>query len=327
MPKLMDGIREALKEAMEADPEVFVLGEDVAVGGPFGATAGLLGAFGPGRVINTPISEDTIMGLAVGAALAGKRPVVEIMFADFITLAMNQLVAHAAKLRYMSGGQLSVPMVIRLQQGALGAWGAHHSQSFEAWLAHVPGLKVVAPSNAGDAKLLLHAAIQDEDPVVFLEHRALYFREEGDGAQALLPVSRDRGARVLRPGTDVTIAGYLRTALDATEAAKALEPEGVSAEVIDLRWLSPLDMDTLLTSVAKTHRLVIAHEAVTAGGLGAEIAARVQELAFDELDAPVERVGAPFAPVPAAPALEEAFVPDTQAIIAAVERTLGRQLS
>jgi len=296
-----------------------VLGEDVAVGGPFGATAGLLNAFGPDRVINTPISEDTIMGLAVGAALAGKRPIVEIMFADFITLAMNQLVAHAAKLRYMSGGQLSVPMVIRLQQGALGAWGGHHSQSLEAWLAHVPGLKVVAPCDSGDARSLLLAAIRDEDPVVFLEHRALYFREDTATSNG-----HTTGARVLRPGTDVTVVSYLRTALDAVEAARTLETQGVSAEVIDLRWLSPLDLGTVLQSVAKTHRLVIAHEAVETGGLGAEIAARVQAEAFDELDAPIERVGAPFAPVPASPVLEAAFVPGTDAIVKAALKTLGR---
>ena len=319
MPKLIDGIRDALNEAMTADPEVFVLGEDVAVGGPFGATAGLLDAFGPERVINTPISEDTIMGLAVGAALAGKRPIVEIMFADFITLAMNQLVAHAAKLRYMSGGQLAVPMVIRLQQGALGAWGGHHSQSLEAWLAHVPGLKVVAPCDSGGARSLLLAAIRDEDPVVYLEHRALYFRED------VLPSNgHTAGARVLRPGSDVTVVSYLRTALDAVAAANALGAQGVSAEVIDLRWLSPLDVATVLKSVAKTHRLVIAHEAVETGGLGAEIAARVQAEAFDELDAPIERVGAPFAPVPASPVLEDAFVPGTDAIVRAALKTLGR---
>jgi len=321
LAKLIDGIRKGLREAMQADPEVFLLGEDVAVGGPFGATAGLLEAFGPDRVLNTPISEDTIMGVAVGAALARKRPVVEIMFADFITLAMNQLVGHAAKLRYMSGGQLSVPMVIRLQQGALGAWGAHHSQSFEAWLAHVPGLKVVAPSNAEDARALLRAAIEDEDPVVFLEHRALYFRDESEAGQHAGPTL---GARVVRTGTDVTIAGYLRSALDAAEAARALESQGVSAEVIDLRWLSPLDMNTLLASVTKTHRLVIAHEAVASGGLGAEIAACVQTEAFDELDAPIERVAAPFSPVPASPALEEAFVPGAGAIVRAALHTLGR---
>lgn len=319
MPKLIDGIREGLREAMQTDPEVFVLGEDVAVGGPFGATVGLLDAFGPERVINTPISEDTIMGLAVGAALAGKRPIVEIMFADFITLAMNQLVAHAAKLRYMSGGQLSVPMVVRLQQGALGAWGGHHSQSLEAWLAHVPGLKVVAPCDSGDARSLLLTAIRDEDPVVFLEHRALYFREDATTSNG-----HTTGARVLRPGKDVTVVSYLRTALDAVEAARTLETQGVSAEVIDLRWLSPLDIASVLASVAKTHHLVIAHEAVETGGLGAEIAARVQSEAFDELDAPIERVGAPFAPVPASPVLEDAFVPGTDAILKAALKTLGR---
>lgn len=320
MPKFIDGIRDALREAMSGDPDVFVLGEDVAVGGPFGATAGLLDAFGPDRVINTPISEDTIMGLAVGAALAGKRPIAEIMFADFLTLAMNQLVAHAAKLRYMSGGQLSVPMVVRVQQGALGAWGAHHSQSLEAWLAHIPGLKVVAPSTGADAHQLLRAAIQDDDPVLFLEHRALYFKNDPPGL-GKVPVS---GARVLRPGRDVTIVSYQKTVWDAMDAAKTLAGEGIEAEVVDLRWLSPIDWDSIIDSVRRTHRLVVAHEAVTTGGLGAEIAARVTLEAFDDLDAPAERVGAPFTPVPASPVLEAAFVPDAAAIMAAVHRVVGR---
>ena len=318
--RLVDALHDALQEEMRRDPAVFVLGEDAAVGGPFGVTSGLAEEFGEGRVINTPISEDAIMGLAVGAALAGRRPVVEIMFMDFIPLAMNQLVNHAAKLRYMSGGQLSVPMVVRAQQGAAGGWGAHHSQSLESWFVHVPGLRVVAPSTPADAKGLLKAAIRDDNPVLFLEHRGLYFREDEVDGEAAVKLG---SAKVVRAGGDVTIAAYLRMVSEAMEAAQELERRGISAEVVDLRSLSPLDMDTILESVNKTHRLVVAHEGVVTGGVGAEVAAGVQERGFDALDAPIQRVGAPFAPVPASPVLEAAFVPGRDAIVAAVERTLG----
>jgi acetoin:2,6-dichlorophenolindophenol oxidoreductase subunit beta len=320
--RFVDAMKLALRDEMRRDPEVFVLGEDVTVGGPFGATAQLVDEFGTDRVVNTPISEDTIMGLAVGAALVGRRPILEIMFIDFMTLAMNQLVAHAAKMRYMSGGQLSVPMVIRVQGGALGGWGSHHSQSLESWFTHVPGLKVVAASNPSDARILLSGAIRDPDPVIVLEHRALYFRAGEVNVDQPIedgPVS----ARVAREGSDVTIVSYSRMVLEALEAAAELAGRGVSAEVIDLRSLSPLDLNTVYDSVSRTHRAVIAHEAVMTGGIGAEIAARIQEDIFDELDAPVARVGAPFAPVPAGPSLEEAFVPGTAEIVSAVERTLG----
>ena len=322
--RYIDALHEALREELQRDPAVFVLGEDVAVGGPFGATAGLVEEFGKARVINTPISEDTIMGIAVGAALVGMRPIVEIMFIDFITLAMNQLMNHAVKIHYMSGGQLSVPLVIRTQGGAVGAWGAHHSQSLEAWLLHAPGLKVVAASNAADAKGLLTAAIRDDNPVVFLEHRGLYFRRDEVPAEEPGPPILER-ARIMRPGKDVTIVAYLRMVWEAMEAAVILESRGISTEVIDLRSLAPLDMETLAQSVARTHRLVVVHEAVTTGGVGAEIAAQLQADVFDELDAPIQRVGAPFAPVPASPVLEKAFVPGHNGIVAAVERTLGQR--
>lgn len=320
--RYVDAMRLAIQEEMRRDPEVFVLGEDVAVGGPFGATAGLVEEFGEPRVINTPISEDTVMGIAVGAALVGRRPVVEIMFIDFITLAMNQLVAHGAKMRYMSGGQLGVPMVVRVQEGALGGWGSHHSQCLEAWFLHVPGLKVVAPSNSADARALMKAAIRDPDPVIFLEHRALYYRsgevpDDGDDTVTM------GSARVVRDGRDVTVVAYSRMVIEALEAAAALEQRGISAEVVDLRSLAPLDMGTVGASVSKTHRLVVVQEAVNNAGVSAEITARVQEELFDELDAPIQRVGAPFAPVPAGPELEAAFVPNRGHIIAAVERTLG----
>src|SRR5262245_32170073 len=245
--RYVDALRRAIEQEMERDRRVIVLGEDVAVGGPFGVTAGLAERFGESMVINTPISEDSIMGLATGAALAGKRPIVEIMFIDFATLAMCQLVNHTAKLRYMTGGQLSVPLVIRLQQGAVGGWGAHHSQSLEAWFQHVPGLKVVAPSNAGDAQGLLRAAIRDDDPVLFLEHRGLYFRK--DEVADLEEVPKLGAARVLSRGNDLTIITYSKMVWEAVAAATELASRGISVEIIDLRSLSPLDMDTIARSV------------------------------------------------------------------------------
>jgi pyruvate/2-oxoglutarate/acetoin dehydrogenase E1 component len=315
-------INQALREEMARDPAVYVLGEDVAVGGPFGATAGLAEAFGERRVRNTPISEGTIMGAAVGMAVLGLRPVVEIMFVDFITLAMDQLVNHAAKLHYLSGGQLRVPLVVRVQCGAMGGWGAHHSQSLEAWFLHVPGLKVVMPSTPADARGLLKAAIRDDNPVVFIENRALYWGL-GDvpADEGLVPLGR---AAVRRTGQDVTVLATGRLVGEALTAARALDADAISTEVIDLRSLAPLDLETVLASVRKTGRVVIAHEAVLTGGLGAELAARIQHAAFDYLDAPIERVAAPDAPVPASPPLEAAFVPSHAQVAAAVRATLGR---
>ena len=319
--RYIDALNRAMEQEMADDPSVIVLGEDVAVGGPFGVTAGLVDQFGERRVINTPISEDSIMGMAIGAAIAGKRPIVEIMFIDFLTLAMNQLVNHAAKLRYMSGGQLSVPMVIRVQQGALGGWGAQHSQSLESWFQHVPGLKMVAASNGADAGTLLKDSIRDNDPVLFLEHRGLYFRGDDAPSSEISPAMQ--AARIVRPGNDITIITYSKLVWDAIDAAAQLEKQGVSAEIIDLRSLVPLDMATVIGSVQRTSRALIAHEAVLNGGLGAEIAARIQEQAFDWLDAPVARLGAPFTPVPASPILEEAFVPNAGSIVEKVLQILG----
>mgnify|MGYP001183087353 CR=1 FL=1 len=320
--RFIDSLREGITEEMRADPNVIIFGEDVAVGGAFGVTTGLADEFGEKRVINTPISEDTIMGMAVGAAVVGKRPIVEIMFMDFMTLAMSQLVNHAAKIHFMSGGQFDVPMVVRVQQGARGGWGSQHSQSLEAWFAHVPGLKVVAPGTAADAKQMIRAAIQDDSPVIFVEHRGLYFKSDPDGAPA--DAKRLDEARVVREGADVTIVSYSRMSTDALAAAETLAGKGISAEVIDLRSLVPIDLPTVVASVQKTNRLLIVHEAVTQGGLGAEIAAQVQQEAFDYLDAPIERVGAPYVPVPASLALEKAYVPDQSKIVAAVERMLGK---
>jgi pyruvate dehydrogenase E1 component beta subunit len=311
-----------LAEAMRDDERVIVLGEDVAEGGPYTATAGLAEEFGTARVINTPISEAAITGVAIGAAQSGLRPVLEIMFVDFITLALDQLVNAAAKAHFMSGGQLSVPMVLRTQGGAGHRSAAQHSQSLESWLAHVPGLKVVMPSRAVDVAGLLAAAIADPGPVVFVENKTLYFRKENvpDTPQ---PV-RIGEAVTLRQGRDVTIVALSRLVHDALEAAERLSAEhGIEAEVIDPRTLVPLDLDAIVASVVRTHRLIVAHEAVVHGGVGAEIAARVQEAAFDELDAPVARVGAPFAPVPLSAPLEDAWLPGVDEIVAAVRATLA----
>jgi acetoin:2,6-dichlorophenolindophenol oxidoreductase subunit beta len=319
----LDAIRAGLAEEMRRDLSVYVFGEDVALGGPFGVTKGLAEELGVNRMVNTPISEGTVMGLAVGAATAGLRPVVEIMFIDFITLAMDQLVNHAAKLHYMSGGQLKIPLTVRVQCGISGAMGAHHSQSLEAWLAHVPGLKVVMPSNPADAKGLLKTAIRDDNPVVFVEHRGLYWSKgQVPDSDQLVPIGK---AKVLRQGDHVTIVALSSMLALALAAAEELANEGISAEVIDPRSISPLDVESIVSSVKKTSRLIVVHEAVEQGGIGAEIVARIQQEAFYYLDSPIVRVAAPFAPVPASPGLEQSFVPSKAQIIAAVRRTTYRR--
>jgi pyruvate/2-oxoglutarate/acetoin dehydrogenase E1 component len=313
-------ITSTLAEAMRADDRVFVLGEDVAEGGPYTATAGLAEEFGAGRVLNTPISEAAITGVAIGAAQSGMRPVLEIMFIDFITLALDQLVNGAAKAHFMSGGQLTVPLVLRTQGGAGQRGAAQHSQSLESWLTHVPGLKVVMPSTPADAAGLLLSAIADPNPVVFIENKRLYFRTGDVAEQMDVPIGR---AVTRREGGDVTIVALSAMVDEALAAADILAADdGVEAEVIDPRTLVPLDLDAIVASVERTGRLVVAHEAVEHGGVGGEIAARVQAVAFDRLDAPVERVGAPFAPIPFSPPLEDAYLPDAAAIVAAARRTL-----
>jgi acetoin:2,6-dichlorophenolindophenol oxidoreductase subunit beta len=311
----------ALARAMRADEEVFVLGEDVAEGGPYTITAGLVDEFGSERVINTPISESAIAGVAIGAAQSGMKPVLEIMFIDFITLALDQVVNQAAKAHYMSGGQLEVPLVIRTQGGGGQRGGAQHSQSLEAWLTHVPGLKVAMPSTAADAAGLLATAIADPNPVVFVENKTLYFRRE-EVPDDVEPVPLAR-ARVVREGGDVTIVALSRLVHEAVAAAERLASEGVEAEVIDPRTLVPLDLETIVRSVEKTNRLVIAHEAVEHGGFGAEILAEVQAVAFDHLDGPIERVGAPFVPVPLSPPLEDAYLPGADDVYSAVRASLA----
>lgn len=317
----IDALRRALFEEMDRDPSIYVLGEDVATGGAFGITRNLAERYGAGRVRNTPISEAAITGLATGAALCGLRPVMEIMFIDFATLAMDCLVNQAAKYRYMSGGQFSVPLVVRTQSGTLGGSAAQHSQSLETWFTHVPGLVVVTPASPVEAYALLKAAIRLDDPVLFVEHKRLYtMKEPFDGPVAdPLPIGR---ARVARSGTDATVITYSAMTRTALQVATALAAEGISLEVIDLRSLVPLDVDTLLTSVAKTHRVLVAHEAVEWSGFGAEVAARLGTLAFDELDAPIMRVGCPFAPIPFAPELEAALLPGQTQLAAAVRELL-----
>ena len=318
----LQAITGTLAEAMRADSAVLVLGEDVAEGGPWGATAGLAEEFGADRVRNTPISEAAICGVAVGAAQSGLRPVVEIMFVDFVSLAFDQLVNQAAKAHFMSGGQLTVPLVLRTQGGAGQRGAAQHSQSLEAWLTHVPGLKVVMPSTAADAGGLLASAIADPNPVVFVENKTLYFRRE-DLPEGREPVPIGR-ATVVRPGRDVTVVALSRLVSESLAAADELAADGIEVEVIDPRTLVPLDLETIVSSVASTHRLVVAHEAVAHGGFGAEITARVQEAAFDELDAPIGRVGAPFAPVPFSPPLEDAYLPGKDDVVTAMRAVLAR---
>jgi pyruvate dehydrogenase E1 component beta subunit len=316
----LKAITTTLAEAMRADERVLVLGEDVAEGGPWGATAGLVEEFGPERVRNTPISEAAICGIAIGAAQSGVRPVVEIMFIDFLTLALDQLVNQAAKAHFMSGGQLHVPLVVRTQGGAGQRGGAQHSQSLEAWLTHVPGLKVAMPSTAVDAAGLLAAAIADPNPVVLVENKTLYFRRE-EAEEERVSLGE---VRIVRRGSDVTVVALSRLVPEALDAAEELAADGIEVEVIDPRTLVPLDLEAILESVARTHRLVVAHEAVRTGGFGAELAAQVQEAAFDELDGPIERVGAPYAPIPFSPPLEDAYLPGRAEVVAAVRRALAR---
>jgi len=325
MPRM--SVAEALKDAltleMERDPNIYVAGEDVGVyGGIFGVTHGLLEKFGERRVRDTPITESAIVGTAVGAATVGLRPVVELMFVDFIGVALDQLYNQAAKMKYMFGGKARLPIVVRAACGAGLSAAAQHSQCLEAWFMHVPGLKVVMPSTPYDAKGLLIASIRDDNPVVFLEHKLLYAvkGEVPEGAYTI-PLGK---ADIKREGSDVTIVATGQMLHVSLRAAQKLSSEGVNAEVVDPRTLSPLDEETLLASVRKTHRLVIVHEEVKFAGSGAEIAAMVAEKAFDYLDAPVLRVAAPFTPVPFSPALEKEFIPNEEKVMEAVRTVLGQ---
>jgi len=325
MPELTyrEAVRDALSRAMRDDDDVFIMGEDIAeMGGSMGVTQGMLAEFGPDRVRNTPISEMALVGAGIGAAMQGMRPVVEIMYEDFTTLAMEQIVNQAAKHRYMSGGQVKVPLTVRTQGGAGWSPGAQHAQQVEARFVHVPGLKVVFPSTPSDVRGLLWSSIYDDNTVLFFEHRTLYpIKEEVSEELEPIPLGR---ARVHREGEDVTVIATGRLVHEALTAAAEAEKEGVSVEVVDPRTLQPLDEDTLVASVKKTNRCVVAHEAVVRGGFGAEVAAVVQYQAFDWLDAPIERVGAKFTPIPFAPVMENFVVPDAADVLEAIQRTVQR---
>jgi len=320
--RFAQAINRALSESMTEDETVMLMGEDIAeAGGPFGVTRGLLAKFGADRVRDTPISEMAMSNAAVGAALTGVKPVLEIMFMDFMTFAMDALVNQAAKARFMFGGQSSVPMVVRTPHGGGISAGPQHSQCLEAWFAHVPGLKVVCPSNPADAYGLLKSAIADPDPVVFVENKALYaLKGEVPDAPFSIPIGQ---ASVVRQGQDATVVTYGGMVSRALQAAETLAKEGVSIEVIDLRSIQPWDESTVLASLSKTHRLLIAHEAVEAFGVGAEIAARMADIGFDELDAPIMRVAAPFVPVPFAPGLEKQYQPNADKIVETVRKLMS----
>jgi acetoin:2,6-dichlorophenolindophenol oxidoreductase subunit beta len=324
MPELSyrEAVRDALSRAMRDDEDVFIMGEDIAeMGGSMGVTQGMLEEFGAERVRNTPISEMAIVGAGIGAAMQGMRPVVEVMYEDFTTLAMEQIVNQAAKHRSMSGGQVKVPLTIRTQGGAGWSPGAQHAQQVEAWFVHVPGLKVVFPSTPSDVRGLLWSSIYDDNPVMFFEHRTLYGIKE-EVPDDLEPIPLGQG-RVHREGEDVTVVATGRLVHEALAAANEAEKQGVSVEVFDPRTLQPLDEDRLIASVKKTNRCVVAHEAVARMGYGAEVAAVVQEQAFDWLDAPIERVGAKFAPIPFAPVMEEYVIPHASDVLEAIKRTVG----
>jgi len=318
----LEAINEALHEEMARDERVFAMGEDVAAGymrgGIFGATRNLLERFGPERVYDTPISESGISGCAVGAALMGYRPIVELMFGDFLTLAMDQIVNLAAKMRWCLDGKSGVPIVYRTAYGAGVGAALHHSQSFEAWFAHVPGLKVVLPSTPADAKGLLKAAVRDDDPVVFFEHKYLYRSLKGPVPEedVVIPIGK---ADVKRKGEDITIIATGAMVLLALEAADALEAKGVKAEVVDPRTILPLDEETILESVKKTGKVVIVHEAPTTGGFGGEIAAILADKAFDYLDGPIKRVGALFCPIPFSVPMEKFYLPSVEKILDAAK--------
>jgi pyruvate dehydrogenase E1 component beta subunit len=316
---------EAVKLEMAADETVFIAGEDVgAHGGVFHTFDGVQAEFGERRAVDTPISEQAIIGLGVGAAVTGLRPIVDLMFMDFTLVAADQIINQAAKLKYMFGGQARLPMVITTTGGAGLSAAAQHSQSLEALFCHIPGLKVVFPSNGHDAKGLMAASIRDDNPVLFVLHKRML------GLRGPVPEERYEiplgVANVTRAGSDVTVVSWGRTANECLAAAEQLAGEGIQCEVVDLRTLSPLDIDTVVASVKKTNRVVVAHEAVRFGGFGAEVAAQIQELAFDHLDAPVGRVAAPSSPIPFTPALEGLYVPDAAKIAAGIRDAVARPL-
>ncbi len=320
--RYIQAVNLALHWALDTYPEALAFGEDIALpGGPFGATKGLHDKFGD-RVFDTPISESAIIGAALGAAMRGRRPIIEIMYGDFLLVAMDQIVNQVANTRYLSRGTWAAPLTIRTQQGYSPGACAQHSQSLEAWYAHTPGLRVGLPANSRDAYEMLRSAIASDDPVMIFENRLLY---PASGSVPLGgPVEPIGGARIVRLGSDVTVVTWSRMVVEAVQAAEAAAAQGHSVEVIDLRWLSPLDFPTVAASVHRTGRLVIAHEANLTGGFGAEIAARAAQECFWDLDAPIQRVGAPDTRIPAAPNLQAAVIPDAASILDAIGRVLER---
>jgi acetoin:2,6-dichlorophenolindophenol oxidoreductase subunit beta len=316
---------EAIRLEMAADPAVFIAGEDVgAHGGVFHTFDGIQAEFGERRAVDTPISEQAIIGLGIGAAVTGLRPIVDLMFMDFTLVAADQIANQAAKLKYMFGGEARLPLTITTTGGAGLSAAAQHSQSLEALFCHIPGIKVVYPSNAFDVKGLMAASIREDNPTLFVLHKRML------GQKGVVPEERYElplgVANVAREGDDVTVVSWGKTANDCRAAADELAADGISCELIDLRTLSPLDIDTVVRSVRKTNRVVVAHEAVRFGGFGAEVAAQIQEYAFDYLDAPVGRVAAPYSPVPFTPALEARYVPDPARIAAGIREALARPL-
>jgi pyruvate dehydrogenase E1 component beta subunit len=319
-----EAVRTALREALASDPRVFLMGEDVgSYGGAYACSKGLLAEFGPDRVRDTPLSESAFVGAGIGAALGGMRPVVEVMTVNFSLLALDQIVNNAATLRHMSGGQLSVPLVVRMATGGGRQLAAQHSHSLEGWYAHIPGIKVVAPATVADARGMLRLALRDPDPVFIFEH-ALLYPVEGEVDEAALPLDLTRAA-VRRPGTDVTVVTHGGSLGKTLEAAQRLAEEGVEAEVIDLRALRPLDTPTVLASVAKTHRALVVDEGWRTGSLAGEISAQIMEGAFYDLDGPVARICSAEVPLPYAKHLEDAALPQAGTIAEAIRAMLKRR--
>ena len=317
-----EALIEGIDEEMTRDGRVFLLGEDVGLyGGAFATTKGLYEKYGPQRIIDTPISESVIVGSALGSALTGLRPIAQIMFIDFVGVCMDQIANQVAKARYMSGGQVTVPLVIRTQGGGGRSLAAQHSQSLEAWFMHLPGIKVVLPSTPADAKGLMKSAIRDDNPVMLIEHKLLY-NTEGDvpEGERLTPIGK---ADIKREGADVSLISYSRMVLRCLEVAEQLAAEGISAEVVDLRSLVPLDMETVIASVAKTNRAVVVYEGHKNAGAGAEVAARLANEGFDYLDAPVKRVAALDCPLPFNQSLERVVIPETSEIVRHVRSVLS----
>ncbi|MBW1962884.1 MAG: alpha-ketoacid dehydrogenase subunit beta [Deltaproteobacteria bacterium] len=318
---VLEAIREAISEEMASDTNVFMIGEDIGqFGGALGQTKGLLEKFGEDRIIDTPISEAAIVGAAVGASMLGMRPIADIMFTDFSTIAMDQIINQAAKAKFMSGGKVSVPIVIRMQGGAGRGKAAQHSQSFEAIFSHIPGLKVVMPSTPYDAKGLLKTAIRDNDPVVFIEHGSLYKIKGGiPDEEFTIPLGV---GEIKRAGSDISVITYSYMVHTALAAAEVLAEEGIYAEVVDLRTLRPMDTAMIMESVKKTHRVVVLHEACVTCGFGGEIVARIAENVFDYIDAPIKRLGVPDVPIPYAKSLENTILPDAEKLITCIKNIL-----